>query len=150
MQAQSTGSGPVVVGVDGSEPSLVALRHGIREASLRGTELHVVHVLDVTPAVLHLRGDVTITTKELAQSDRGEVWKRVEPILEEAGVDVVRVDLEGEPKKMLLDYCEESGASVLVVGPRGRGRVERLIVGSTAEAAMRSAKCDVLVVKAGG
>ncbi|MGH8915070.1 MAG: universal stress protein, partial [Acidimicrobiia bacterium] len=43
--------GPVVVGIDGSDASLLALRHAAREAGWRGVELHVVHALDVTPAV---------------------------------------------------------------------------------------------------
>ena len=46
----------IVVGYDGSEQSDLALRRGIEEAALREAELHVVHVVDVTPAVLHLSG----------------------------------------------------------------------------------------------
>ena len=84
MSAETTPVGPVVVGIDGSEASLVALRHGIREADWRGVDAHVVHVLDVTPAVLHLRGDVTIDTRERAESDRAEIWRTVEPILDDA------------------------------------------------------------------
>lgn len=139
--------GPVVVGIDGSDASLNALRHGIAEGARRGTELHVVHVLDVTPAILHLHSDVTITTRELAESDRAEVWKAADPILAEAEGEVVKVELEGDPSETLIDYCADVGAAVLVLGPRGRSRVEKLILGSTAEAAMRSSACDVLLVK---
>lgn len=147
MPAESTPLGPVVVGIDGSEASLAALRHGIREAGWRGVEVHVVHALDVTPAVLHLQGDMTITNRERAESDRAEVWKRVGPLLDDADTEVVRVELDGEPGKALVAYAEEAGASVLVVGPRGRGMVERLLLGSTAEEVVRTATCNVLVVK---
>ena len=147
MAAESTPIGPVVVGVDGSEASLIALRHGIREAGWRGVSLHVVHVLNVTPAVLHLRGDTTITTRERAESDRAEIWKLVKPLLDTAGVEVVRAERDGDPGKTLIAYSEDVGASVLVVGPRGRGMVEKLFLGSTAEAAVKAATCDVLVVK---
>jgi nucleotide-binding universal stress UspA family protein len=149
MPAESKAIGPVVVGIDGSEASLAALRHAIREAGWRGAEIHVVHVLNVSPAVLHLEGDVTITTRELAESDRAEIWKRVRPILVDADTEVVEVELDGAPGETLIAYAEEAGASVLVVGPRGRGRVEKLFLGSTAEQAVHGATCDVLVVKSG-
>lgn len=139
--------GPVVVGLDGSGPSLEALLHGLEEARWRRTSLHVVQVLDVTPAVLHLKHDVTITTRELAESDRAEIWGLAEPILDGGEVEVVRVERDGDPGERLVEYGKEAGASLLVVGPRGRGMVEKLFLGSTAEGVMRSASCDVLVVK---
>lgn len=142
-------NGPVVVGIDGSEPGFIALRHAAREAEWRDVALHVVHVLDVSPAVLHLEGDRTIHTRELAESDRAEIWKQAEPILQDVEVEVIRVERDGDPGKTLVAYSSEAHGSVLVVGPRGRGRVGRWLLGSTADQAVKSAMCDVLVVKPG-
>jgi nucleotide-binding universal stress UspA family protein len=146
--AEAATVGPVVVGIDGSEAGFEALRHALREAAWRGVALHVVHVLDVTPAVLHLEDDQTIDTRELAESDRAAVWKRAEPIIGDASREVIRVERDGNPGKTLIGYCSEVGASVLVVGPRGRNRVTKLLLGSTADAAIKDAGCDVLLVKA--
>jgi nucleotide-binding universal stress UspA family protein len=150
MATATNDTGPVVVGLDGSEASLLALRHSVHEATWRGVELHVVHVLDVTPAVLHLAGNQKISTRDLAESDRVEVWNRATPILEEAELEVVRVDRDGNPADALSAYCIEVGASVLVVGPRGRGRVAEALLGSTAHSVVKSTQCDVLVVKSQG
>jgi nucleotide-binding universal stress UspA family protein len=139
--------GPVVVGFDGSDTSMSALERAMREAAWRGVALHVLHALDVTPAVLHLAGNQTISTHELAESDRVEVWKRAAPILDNAGLEVVKVNRDGKPATALSDYCREIGASVLVVGPRGRGRVTGALLGSTAQGVVKSAKCDILMVK---
>jgi nucleotide-binding universal stress UspA family protein len=140
--------GPVVVGIDGSEAGFEALRHALREAEWRRVALHVVHVLDVTPAVLHLEDNRTIDTRELAESDRAAVWKRAEPIIGDAATEIIRVERDGNPGKTLIGYCAEVGASALVVGPRGRSRVTKLLLGSTADAAIKDAACDVLLVKA--
>jgi nucleotide-binding universal stress UspA family protein len=83
----------------------------------------------------------------VAEGDRAEIWRRVEPTLGDAGTEVVKVDLDGQPGKAITAYAEEAGASVLVVGPRGRGKVEKLFLGSTAQEAIKTATCDVLVVK---
>ena len=139
--------GPVVVGFDGSDTSMSALERAMREAAWRGVALHVLHALDVTPAVLHLAGNQTISTHELAESDRVEVWKRAATILDDAGLEVVKVNRDSKPAAALSDYCEEIGASVLVVGPRGRGRVTEALLGSTAQGVVKSAKCDILMVK---
>jgi len=147
MATATDGAGPVVVGLDGSDASLMALRHAVHEAGWRAAELHVVHALDVTPAVLHLAGDQKISTRDLAESDREEVWKRATPILEEVDLEVVRVNRDGKPAAALSEYCDEVKASVLVVGPRGRGRVAEALLGSTAQAVVKTARCDVLVVK---
>ena len=145
--AESTNDGPVVVGVDGSDAGFEALRHASREAGWRGVPLHAVHVLDVTPAVLHLKGDQEITTRELAESDRVEIWRRAGEVIDLTSSDVVQVERDGNPAKTLIAYCDEVGASVLVVGPRGRGRVQRALLGSTAQETVKAARCDVLVVK---
>jgi nucleotide-binding universal stress UspA family protein len=148
--AETSDPGPVVVGIDGSEQSFTALRQAVREAGWRGTSLHVVHVLDVTPAILHLSADRMITTMELAQSDAQVIWERADPILADAGIETTKIELEGSPGKALAAYCGEIGASVLVVGPRGRGAVKDLLMGSTANASVASSPCDVLVVKKTG
>jgi nucleotide-binding universal stress UspA family protein len=142
-------SGPVVVGIDGSEPGFTALRHAVWEAEWRKAPLHVVHVLDVSPAVLHLEGDRTVNTRELAESDRARIWELADSVLEDTKAEVVRVELDGNPGKTLITYCDEADGSVLVVGPRGRGRVGRWLLGSTADQAVKTATCDVLVVKPG-
>jgi nucleotide-binding universal stress UspA family protein len=139
-----------VVGIDGSEAGFEALRHALREAAWRGVALHVVHVLDVTPAVLHLEHDQTISTRELAESDRAEIWRRAEPIIGDAAAEVIRVERDGNPGKTLVAYCAEVGASALVVGQHGRGMVEKLFAGSTADASIKHALCDVLLVKQAG
>ena len=140
-------TGPVVVGIDGSDASMVALRHAARESRWRGVELHVVHALDVTPAVLHLAKDQTINTREVAESDRDEIWKRATPILDDSGGEVVKVNLDGKPGPSLASYSHDVAASVLVVAPRGRGRVVDALLGSTAQRVVKDATCDVLVVK---
>jgi nucleotide-binding universal stress UspA family protein len=147
MTPASGATGPVIVGIDGSEPGFRALRHAVSEAEWRDVSLHTVHVLDVSPAVLHLEGDRTVNTRELAESDRARIWELAEPILEDSKAEVVRVERDGNPGKTLIAYCDEAGASLLVVGPRGRGRVGRWLLGSTADQAVKTATCDVLVVK---
>lgn len=137
----------MVVGIDGSGHSLVALRRAMEEADAREAELHVVHVADVTPAQLHLPGDVTISTTDLAEAERQEVWDRATALLESAPGSSRMVELDGYPPDALVDYCEEVQAALLVMGTRGRGRLASTFLGSTSLRALEHAKCDVLIAK---
>ena len=137
----------IVVGYDGSEQSDLALRCAIEEAGLREAELHVVHVVDVTPAVLHLSGGVTVNTADLADVRRQDVWEKATPLLDSGGT-ISRVDLEGYPADALVDYCVEVSADLLVMGTRGRGRLASTFLGSTSLRALEHAQCDVMIAKA--
>ena len=55
--------------------------------------------------------------------------------------------LEGPVTRTLVDYCEEEGCDLLVVGTVRRNTVERLLLGATAESLLTRTGNDVLVVK---
>ena len=107
----------------------------------------MVHVADVSPAVLHLPGDVTIDTADLAASQRKAVWEKAEPVLSAFEVTSKQVDLEGYPADALVDYCDQTKADLLVLGTRGRGRLSSTFLGSTSLRALERAHCDVLIAK---
>lgn len=140
-------TGPVVVGVDGSDQSLAAMRVALGQAELRDLPLHVVHCADVTPAILHLAGGVTVNTAELAARAHEAVWEAVAPLIEVASVDVEQVSLTGYPGDELAQYCSDTDAVLLVVGRRGRGRMASAVLGSTSLRALEHAPCDVLIAK---
>jgi nucleotide-binding universal stress UspA family protein len=134
----------VVAGVDDSVMSEIVLRRAIQEAEWRDLELHVVHV--VQPPVVY--AEIPIDTTKVTEAQRRAVWKSLGPMMESAPITVKRVDLEGYPPDVLVEYASHYGASLLVVGTRGRGELASLILGSTSHRAIHLAECDVLVVKA--
>jgi nucleotide-binding universal stress UspA family protein len=101
--------------------------------------------------VVHLPvvyAEIPIDVTEVAEAQRQAVWEQLDPIIDSAAIKVKRVDLDGYPPDLLVDYASERGASLLVVGTRGRGELASLILGSTSHRAIHLAECDVLVVKA--
>ena len=136
----------VVVGVDESESAITVLNKAAEEARRRGTLLHVVHVARV-PIIW---SDVPVDPRSIMQAQREAVWGKVGSAVEALDVTVDRVDLEGYPPDELVEYASEVGASLLVVGTRGRGGLASLVLGSTSHRAIHEAQCDVLVVKTNG
>ena len=56
---------------------------------------------------------------------------------------------EGAPAETIVAVADEWQASLIILGTHGRSGLERLVVGSTAEAVIRTAHCPVLSVRTG-
>ena len=136
----------IVVGVDGSVESVAALRWACREASLRGAEVHVVHVREefchslasyaAVPA-LTTADDISIEIDNLVHSVKSDLPPEVK----------VRGEVvEGLAARVLLDRCE--GADMLVLGTSSDGAGEIRPAGPVIRACLRRASCPVVVISA--
>ena len=100
----------VVVGVDGSAESAAALRWACREASLRGAEVHAVHVRE---ANCHSLASYAAAASPNAEDDTEEMWRSVLP--DQSGTMQIRTEVvEGLAPRVLLDRCAD--ADMLVLG----------------------------------
>jgi nucleotide-binding universal stress UspA family protein len=131
----------VVVGVDGSDPSLAALAFAAEEAALRGASLHVLTVHEPEPprrapyAPPGAGDDEPIESASAAAVDNA-----VAKFLDE---EVDRHEhVLGRAPAVLLNAAE--GAVLLVVGKAA----DQTMLGPTARACVSSAACPVVVVAA--
>lgn len=135
------GSKPIVIGVDGSEVSMYALREARELAELLGCPLKAVTTWE-WPA---MSGELPRALGWNPQQDAQDmlagclesVFGRTVPEWVE---QVVR---EGPPARVLTDLSEN--ARMLVVGSRGRGGFAGLLLGSVSSAVGAHAKCPVLI-----
>jgi nucleotide-binding universal stress UspA family protein len=137
----------IVVGIDESETSTNGLRKAIELAESLQAELHVVHALHIPGTLLAVLNQVPADIAQLEQAQRDSVWVAADPLLQATSVLVKRLDLSGYPADALVEYAEEVGAAMIVIGSRGRGELAALFLGSTSHRILHLAHCDVLVVK---
>ncbi len=130
----------VLVGWDGSAGADRAVRLAAQEARWRGARLHILLAWDL----LDQPGDFD------PQFDAA----RATAVARDAAARLVSGDdlevtasavLE-RPAQALLRAAEELGATVIVVGSRGRGSVRGAILGSVSHSVASKAKVPVLVV----
>jgi nucleotide-binding universal stress UspA family protein len=135
---------PVVVGVDGSPASRAALRWAAVEARRRDAPLRVVHAWEPLPPIYMKR----LRLKEAAVEDaaRAELAECVRSGLRGYKDSNVETGLvRGSAACGLVDAG--SDAQLLVVGARGRGGFEDLLIGSTSSQCVIHAPCPVAVVR---
>jgi nucleotide-binding universal stress UspA family protein len=137
----------IVVGVDDSPLSAVGVGRARDLAERLGGELHVVFVAHVPATVLAAMSGLPTIGDDFAEAQRANVWKEIGPLLDGATCAVLRVDLEGYPPDVLVEYANEQAADLIVVGSRGRGDLASLVLGSTSHRVVNHASCDVLVAR---
>jgi nucleotide-binding universal stress UspA family protein len=145
-----------VIGVDGSPYARRATELVAELAPPRGGQVTLVRVIEpvtlpslgLLPALVRRPLDREAAALARTQTARAErALETAVKQLEAAGWKVRPVVRRGPPLAELLATVEGSDADVLVVGSRGSGGVERLLLGSVAEGALNSSRVPVLVAR---
>lgn len=140
--------GTIVTGVDGSEHSLGAARLAASIARRFDARLLIVTVVRPPEGWWGI-GGAPPTPDAFAAAvveGRRKVLDNAEDALDLEGLTYDTVEEVGDPAIQLSEVCRAEGADLLVVGRRGAGLVERLIVGSVADRVAHTAPCPVLTV----
>jgi nucleotide-binding universal stress UspA family protein len=136
----------VLVPTDFSQPSKIALDYGVALARQLRAQLTLLHVLEPLPVV-----EIT-TAADMVRVEKG----RRESALEQLGNLVAPEDEDdlnlrivlktGNPRKEIATAVEKLHADLVVLGTSGRGRLGRLILGSTTAALLRRLQAPILTV----
>ena len=138
----------VIVGIDGSDPSIDALRFAATEARLRQVPLRVVHAWMVPVVGLPMDGAV-LTPEPFERQARRTVESALTAVGGElVGVEVERVVEIGGAVTVLLEQASKD--DLVVVGSRGRGGFVGLLLGSVSQQVVLHAPCPVVVVRGPG
>ena len=142
-EAPAVSQGRIVVGVDASEESKEALRWAARYAQSMGANLDVVHAWHVSDEHAWLQSlpppanPTDVARKALAQV--------VDEVVTPGSVPVRSSVLEGHAAQVLVTAAQ--GAHMLVVGSRGFGGFDGLLLGSVSGHCAIHAPCSVVIVR---
>lgn len=149
----------IVVGVDGSEASMAALRWAVDEADLHGASLQVVYAYEhVMPWTTYasdegmtarqieaMRHDLQHAADEAAARAQALVDAQVAQLDTSVPLEAVAVQAH-HPAEVLNERSKE--ADLLVVGSRGRGGFAGLLLGSVSQQCASHASCPVTIIRA--
>jgi nucleotide-binding universal stress UspA family protein len=139
-------SKPVVVGVDGSEESLLATEWAAIEARRHGLPLRIVSAPAMTPQMRAYQASSEMVADALRGASARALGTAVRRAKEVALGLEITTDLLSGPPALALAACG-SDATVLVVGARGAGGFAAMILGSVSRYAAARATCPVIVVR---
>ncbi|MDI6852740.1 MAG: universal stress protein [Deltaproteobacteria bacterium] len=132
----------ILVAVDGSEESLHALREAFKLADARS----FLAVSVAPPYEGDLRSVGVNDIKTLIRQPCDTALAAAQKIADEAGVPLKTACVFDEPHAGIVNVAESENCDLIVIGAKGRGLLERLLVGSVARRVIGFTKRDVLVV----
>ena len=134
----------IVIGYDATDPAERALERGAQLAGAFGSQVIVISVSPVSLAAGRgVAGPDPTSPPELHEKELGHARQQ----LQEHGIEPELVLGMGDPPRTILELAEERSADLIVVGTRQLGALARMLGQSVSEEVLRSAPCDVLVVR---
>ena len=135
----------ILVAVDGSPASLRAVDCARKLAQLTNATVILVHAY---PRVHQFLGEPNLSqtiAKHIEQAN-----KLIDPLvasLSDDGIDTITEILEGPPADAILRVADARDVDLIVMGARGLGSLNSLLLGSVSQKVMAHATCPVMVVR---
>jgi nucleotide-binding universal stress UspA family protein len=133
----------ILLAVDTSPASQIVLEQAAGRPWPRGTTFEILSVVEPSPLW---------TTSEVAEEAGRRAKETVQRGVEKlraSGLESTGVTLSGDPKTVILDRAESTGADFVVAGSHGASALTRFLLGNVAAAVLRHAPCSVEIVRAG-
>lgn len=140
----------ILIPTDGSETVPETLAHGLPIAADNEATVHALYVVDsrVTAAADE------DTSTDLERSLENEGREAVATVEERAAAEGLETDGDvrrGTPSKAILEYADEEGIDLIVIGTRGKSPREKVTsLGSVSERVVDNASIPVFVVRNAG
>lgn len=143
----------ILIATDGSELASRGLEHGLRLATATGARATIITVTEPWQSVD--AGHVWGGAASLLDEYRAHAREAATKILDAAGKRASELGVEHEPLYVpdaypgdaILRTAEERGAELIVMASHGRRGLDRLLLGSQANAVITHSKIPVLVVR---
>jgi nucleotide-binding universal stress UspA family protein len=139
----------ILCAVDFSDNAQKALAMASDYAQAFSADLHVVHSIPSHTiksrwAVWEAIGKIDEDRFDMQMQAEAEA--ELSGMIQKAGIQHSGEVLHGFPAETICAHAEEGGYDLLVMGARGLSSIQRLLIGSTTEAVLRSSPCPVLIV----
>lgn len=140
----------ILIPTDGSDTIPDTLDHGMPIATNNDATVHSLYVVDsrVTTAADE---DTSTDLERSLEKEGTEAVAAVEERAAAEGLETVGEVRQGTPAKTILEYVEEKGIDLIVIGTRGKSPREKVTsLGSVSERVVDNASIPVFVVRNAG
>ncbi|GMV49410.1 MAG: Universal stress protein [Nitrospirae bacterium] len=140
----------VLIALDWSEQAFAGVREVSQLYDLQ--EVVLVHGIDLGMFQYPLVAEVSNMQgydefRQAMEKAGRQLLDHTTTMLPSEGVTITRVCEFAKPASLILDKARETGADLIVMGARGRGRVGELMLGSVSHRVALHADCSTLIVK---
>ncbi|MDA9470946.1 universal stress protein [Enterococcus sp. 5H] len=137
----------ILVAVDGSKNSELALQNAVAIAKEKQASLYLLSVIDEN-AISHSSYAFSKVLAEEKEALEKELLKSIYFATEEGLDDVTPIVEIGNPKELIATTIPANHSiDLIVIGATGKGQIQSNQLGTTTSHVVQYAPCNVLVVK---
>ncbi|MEI6021745.1 MAG: universal stress protein [Bacteroidota bacterium] len=137
----------ILIPVDFSETSLLAIRHGAFIASFVKADLHLLHVVNQNYGSQNMF--LPLVSLEIQTEIEKKAIERLNELAEELKhqyqIEIHKIVKLGSASTEISQVAKEIGASLIVMGTHGYSVIKELVIGSTAMKVLTKAPCPTMV-----
>ncbi len=143
-------SSKILIPVDFSDTSLLAIKHGAFIAQYTKADLYLLHVINAPflsqnmfLPIVTLENNTEIEKKALAK-----LAELSEDLKKEYGINAQSIIKIGSPSREVSQVAKEIGASLIIMGTHGYSPLEEIVIGSTALKVITKSPCPTMAMSA--
>lgn len=143
----------ILVAIDGSPASTTALNKGIDLSLKYGAALHLLHVVrqmqvPLNPGLMDRYEELERQRHDFLRSAGEQSLNQAKRTAQSKGIESVKSDVgAGDPATEIVSYADKNAIDLVVMGSRGLGKVEGMLIGSVSRKVSNKTKADCLLVK---
>lgn len=135
----------ILVPIDLSNESDKLIERALQLAEKEGAAVSLLHVIEQPPAYGGNFGGLELSGVQ--DEMQGQASEQLAETAAKHGIPSERCHLEhGVPKMSIHEFADHNDVDLVVIGSHGRHGVQ-LLLGSTANAVLHGANCDVLAIR---
>jgi nucleotide-binding universal stress UspA family protein len=137
----------ILVPIDGSQFSNLAMDKAKEFADVFGSTVTLLYVDDSRQYIFNYNPEVERRYNKMFKKVSKEVIEGGKKRLADLG-DRLKFEIkEGNIANTILDYANENDIDLIIIGPHGKGKIQRFLLGSVANKVATYSNKPVLIVR---
>lgn len=137
----------ILVAIDGLRFSDIAMDKAKELADIYGSKVTILHVDDSRQNILNRPSEFDEEYAEMFDKLSRNVLESGRQRLAALGDRLTVKKMEGNVANTIIDYANENDFDLVILGPRGKGKVERFLLGSVTLKVTAHVNKPVLIVR---
>ena len=139
----------ILVPYDGSVPANNAFSKAIEMAKQHDSYLKVVTCLDIAElGGWYIDKRINKNIMKKAKDHAGQIFSKLYGDAKKNSIQMDSKIIESKnPAKDLMSFAKSKNIDLIIMGSTGRGRYDKVLLGSVSNKIMQKAKCPVLIIK---
>lgn len=133
----------ILVALDGSQHTDAVVGQAISMGRICKSVIHLMSVIDFSPRISEIGSQLEKKLSKEARNFLKNVKSRIE---KENIVCKTIVRIERQPHEAIVNEAKKKNIDLIIIGTRGKTKLEKMLVGSVAQKVIGTAPCPVMVV----